>query len=174
MYTIGKLARKFGIARSTLLYYDRKGLLHPRSHAKGEYRLYSEEEAARLERIRQYRDAGLSLSDIRLLLEKHKSEGTREILEERLRELNQEIIDLREQQHVLARLLGHRETAKGKSFTKASWTELLRSAGFSESDMLGWHVRFEKNAPQKHVEFLRKLRIPEAEIDEIRRRIQGK
>jgi DNA-binding transcriptional MerR regulator len=156
-----------------LLYYDRKGLLRPRSHTKGEYRLYSEEEAARLERIRQYRDAGLSLSDIRLLLEKHKSEGTREILEERLRELNQEIIDLREQQHVLARLLGCRAAARENRLTKASWSELLLSAGFSPSDMLGWHARFEKNAPQKHLEFLRKLRIPEAEIEELRRQVRG-
>lgn len=174
MYTIGKLARKFGIARSTLLYYDRKGLLRPRSHAKGEYRHYSEEEAARLERIRQYRDAGLSLSEILALLDNPKSVGIREILEGRLMELNREITDLREQQHVLARLLGRNATSRGKTLTKETWTEMLQAAGFSQSDMIDWHARFEKNSPRKHEEFLRKLQIPEEEIKEIRRNIRMK
>ena len=29
MLTVGVLARRFGLARSTLLYYDRSGLLRP-------------------------------------------------------------------------------------------------------------------------------------------------
>ena len=51
MYTIGKLAKKFDLSRSTLLYYDSIGLLKPSSRTESEYRQYSEDDAARLEQI---------------------------------------------------------------------------------------------------------------------------
>jgi SAM-dependent methyltransferase len=40
-FTIGALARRFSLARSTLLYYDRIGLLCPRGRSQGNDRLYS-------------------------------------------------------------------------------------------------------------------------------------
>jgi MerR family transcriptional regulator, thiopeptide resistance regulator len=169
MYTIGKLARKFGLSRSALLYYDRAGLLRPRGHAKGEYRLYDEEDAARLERIRQYREAGLSVNSIRDLLSTGRGE-MRDILEKRLRELNGEILNLREQQHLLAQLLGSGRLASSRTtLTKNSWMELLKSAGFTGKDMDEWHARFEQTAPEKHEAFLRRLRLSKNEIKEIRK-----
>lgn len=41
MVTVGVLARRFGLARSTLLYYDRLGLLRPSSRSRAGYRSYS-------------------------------------------------------------------------------------------------------------------------------------
>ncbi|MCA9522798.1 MAG: MerR family transcriptional regulator [Myxococcales bacterium] len=58
-YTISALARSVGLARSTLLYYDRIGLLSPSSRSSASYRLYDEEARERLEAIRTYRAVGL-------------------------------------------------------------------------------------------------------------------
>ncbi len=40
MITIGRLARRFGLSRSTLLYYDSIGLLSPSTRSAKDYRLY--------------------------------------------------------------------------------------------------------------------------------------
>lgn len=169
MYTIGKLAEKFGLSRSTLLYYDRVGLLRPRGHFKGAYRQYSEDDATRLESIRQYREAGLSVTAISDLLDSDKRGEMRKILESRLCELNDEILNLREQQHLLATLLGRNETAKASdTLSKKSWATLLASAGFDGAAMDEWHARFEQTAPEKHEQFLRRLRISKDEIKAIR------
>jgi hypothetical protein len=49
--TIGQLARKHGLSRSTLLYYDRIGLLSPTSRSAAGYRRYGPTEVDRLTRI---------------------------------------------------------------------------------------------------------------------------
>ena len=93
MTTVGRLARSFGLSRSTLLYYDSIGLLEPSGRSAKGYRLYTEEDAQRLEQICRYRKTGVSLQEIKHLLE---APGSRlaEILERRLDDLNGEIHDL--------------------------------------------------------------------------------
>jgi DNA-binding transcriptional MerR regulator len=54
VYTIGRIARIFGLSRSTLLYYDSIGLLTPTGRSDAGYRLYSEDDRKRLERINDY------------------------------------------------------------------------------------------------------------------------
>ena len=48
------------------------------------------------------------------------------------------------------------------------WVSLLAASGFSSDDMLGWHARFERSAPQKHREFLEFLCFSETEMRRIR------
>ena len=169
MYTVGRLARRHGLSRSTLLYYDRIGLLRPSGHAKGEYRRYSPEDDARLARICEYRRAGISLAGIGRMLDEHADSGVAEALENRLVELNRELDGLREQQRLVAGLLGRADLLAGTGpMDKATWVSLLSSAGFTEQDMRDWHVRFERSAPDKHEQFLRALRIPAPEISAIR------
>ena len=64
MITVGRLAKRFGLSRSTLLYYDSIGLLRPTGRSAKGYRLYSEDDAARLEKICLYRQTGLSLDEV--------------------------------------------------------------------------------------------------------------
>jgi len=97
VYTVGVLARAAGLARSTLLYYDRIGLLPPSRRSTAGYRLYGEDARARLETIRTYRSVGLGLREIRALLDS-RGGRTAAILTERLDRLNHEIAGLREQQ----------------------------------------------------------------------------
>ena len=51
MMTIGKLSKVFGFSRSTLLYYDKIGLIRPSARSKSGYRLYNDKDVSRLEQI---------------------------------------------------------------------------------------------------------------------------
>jgi DNA-binding transcriptional MerR regulator/SAM-dependent methyltransferase len=169
MYTVGRLAKRHGLSRSTLLYYDRIGLLRPSGHAKGEYRRYSAQDDRRLARICEYRRAGIGLAEIGRMLDEPAGSGVAGALENRLAELNREMEGLREQQRLVAGLLGRSDLLAGAGpMDKGTWVSLLSAAGFSEADMRNWHVRFERSAPEKHELFLRALRIPEGEISAIR------
>jgi DNA-binding transcriptional MerR regulator len=168
LYTIGKLAKKFRVSRSTLLYYDSIGLLKPSSRTNGDYRLYSEDDAGRLEQIRTYRQAGLPLQDIRRIMDSPETALTA-VLEKRLEDLNEDIKRLRMQQHFIIGLLKNtglfdRITAMNKE----TWVSLLAASGFSEEDMFRWHIEFERLSPEKHLRFLEFLCIPEDEIQAIR------
>lgn len=177
MYTVGRLAKRFGLSRSTLLYYDKIGLLCPSGHTPGEYRRYSEYDARRLQRICMFRDAGLSLSDISRALSATNttpptgdSHSLAAILEARLVELHHEIALLRNQQTIITGLLGLDTPDTHTPVTKELWTALLAKAGFTENDMLRWHAQFEHTAPEKHAQFLQLLGIAESEIAVIRSR----
>ncbi len=166
--TIGKLAAKFGISRTTLLYYDRIGLLKPSGRSLAGYRLYNKTDVERLEQIRIYRSAGLSLSEIREALATAKSESLN-ILENRLKQLNRDIQALRRQQQEILRLIKKQDAWREvRHMTKEHWTDILRAAGFSEADMHRWHMEFERLAPESHQDFLESLNIPEDEIRAIR------
>lgn len=168
MLTITALARRFGLARSTLMHYDQVGLLRPaRRSAKG-YRHYGEDEARRLEEICTYRRAGLSLEAIARILGAGELPAAR-ALEQRLSELDAEMAALRAQQRVVADLLARPDLLpKDIPLDKATWVDLLRASGLSDADMDRWHATFERTAPDKHQRFLEALGIPEADIRRIR------
>ncbi len=70
MLTVSRLAKKLGLSRTTILYYEKQGLLKPSLIAENGYRWYGESEIERLEKHQSpNRSYGLSISDIRLLLE---------------------------------------------------------------------------------------------------------
>ncbi|MBI4963350.1 MAG: MerR family transcriptional regulator [Desulfomonile tiedjei] len=168
MYTIGKLARKFGLSRSTLLYYDSIGLLKPSSRTEGAYRQYSASDVARLEQICTYRKAGLALKEISNILDS-PDHGFAQTLEQRLDELNDEIQHLRDQQRFILGLLKNRALFDRIGvMNAATWTSLLSACGFSEEDMIRWHVEFERSAPEKHRQFMEFLCIPDSQIETIR------
>ena len=98
--SIGKLARAFGLSRSTLLYYDSIGLLKPSGRSESRYRQYSEEDKNRLEQICTYRQMGVSLEEIKQLLEMPESRAEA-ILEEHLVRLSAQIRLLRKQQQAI-------------------------------------------------------------------------
>lgn len=168
MLTVGRLARKFGLSRSTLLYYDAIGLLSPGGHEKGEYRRYGLREEERLEQICRYRRAGIPLLEIKTILESPES-GIREMLERRFSDLNREIRDLLDQQRLIAGMLQNPMILQhAGEMNRELWVDLLAHSGFSEEDMHAWHGSFERNDPERHRLFLQHLRIPEEEIELIR------
>jgi MerR family transcriptional regulator, thiopeptide resistance regulator len=169
-YTVGVLARSVGLARSTLLYYDRIGLLSATRRSAGRYRLYGDEARARLEAICTYRRVGLGLREIRGLLNARDGQ-TAAILTARLARLNEDIARLREQQRVIVKLLKNRTLLNGtRALDKRRWVQILSAAGLHESDMGRWHVEFEALAPEAHQDFLESLGISRAEVTSIRER----
>jgi DNA-binding transcriptional MerR regulator len=168
VYTVGVLARSMGLARSTLLYYDRIGLLRPLRRSATRYRLYGEEARDRLEAIRTYRALGLGLAEIGKLLDGGGGKVAA-TLTARLAQLNDEIVRLREQQRVIVRLLGSRALLrKARSLDKRKWVEILAAAGLDEDGMHRWHIEFERLAPESHQDFLEALGISPFEITRIR------
>ena len=173
MYTVGQLGKRFQLSRSTLLYYDSIGLLSPSARNAANYRLYSEADVQRMERIRVYRDAGLALETIADLLQTEAAAAPA-VLERHLQQVNREIARLRQQQRIIVKLLGDASKLRSsRAIDKAQWTALLVSTGLSDEDMWRWHVEFEKMSPEGHQDFLESLGIGEAEIVEIWRRSAG-
>ena len=87
MRTIGQVAAEAGVSVRTLRHWERVGLVPaPHRHGNG-YRAYDEAQVARVRAVVAWRELGLSLEDIRLLLE---SGATTEVLEEQLRHLDSE------------------------------------------------------------------------------------
>lgn len=170
MLTITALARRFGLARSTLLHYDHLGLLRAPERSLAGYRRYGPPEIQRLEAICAYRRAGLSLHAIARILDGPPGRLT-QALEERLGELDREMAALRQQQEVLAGLLERPGLAGGdQPLDKATWTGLLRASGMSDAAMDQWHRTFEAQAPERHQRFLEVLGLGPDEIAGLRRR----
>ena len=176
MLSIGQLARRFGLSRSALLYYDAIGLLSPRARTAAGYRRYSAQDVARLEQIDLYRKAGLPLRRIARVLAGDR--GTLAgALEQRLAELNEQMQALRRQQQLVLALLQERAGRRGaRPLDKQRWVAILRATGMSEEDMQRWHVEFEASAPAAHQDFLESLGLEAEEVDRIRswsRRLRG-
>ncbi|MGI9319493.1 MAG: MerR family transcriptional regulator [bacterium] len=168
MLTIGRLAKRFGLSRSTLLYYDRIGLLSPTGRTPSNYRVYSNSDIERLKRIDTFRQAGVPLREIRKLLE-NDSEGLRATLEMRLGTINDSITALRDQQRLIAALLqDHTVLSLAGSLDKQGWVAVLRASGMSDEDMNHWHAQFERLNPEAHREFLLSLGIEPKEVEQIR------
>jgi DNA-binding transcriptional MerR regulator len=169
MYTIGRMARRANLSRSTLLYYDRIGLLRPSGRSSAGYRLYNDEDMRRLEKINFYRRTGASLEEIRRMLAASAS-ALRSLLEKRMKDLQEQIACLREQQAVIVKLLKcDHLPSRLKGIDKQKWVALLRAAGLDEPGMVRWHVEFERLSPQGHHDFLASLGIIAEEIQAIRK-----
>jgi DNA-binding transcriptional MerR regulator len=167
---ISQLAGRHGLSRSTLLYYDRIGLLTPSGRSAAGYREYSEADEGRLVLICTYRRAGLSLKDIARVLDA-PSGRIADALHARLDELDKELESLREQQRMIAKLLGSGDLPVGDAvMDKETWVSLLVASGYDEDAMEAWHADFERTSPEKHERFLRFLGIDEDEVQAIRAR----
>ena len=96
---IGELAEATGTTTKTLRFYEDSGLLPPPERTVNGYRDYDQEAIARLDFIRRGRAAGLTLAQIREVLD-IRDTGTapchhvKELLDIRLTVLDQQITDL--------------------------------------------------------------------------------
>ena len=171
-YTISQLAKRHHLSRSTLLYYERIGLLHAQRAANG-YRNYGPADEQRLERVCRYREAGLPLEEIQTLIDEPHAPA-QDLLEKRLHQINDEIVRLRQQQHEITRLLAAMAHQPSIAVvTKNQWVEMLAAAGMDETAMQRWHAAFEHRSPQAHEDFLRSLGLDAQEVAGIRRHAQS-
>ena len=66
--TIGRLAKKVGIGIETVRFYERQGLIEPPTRTDSNYRIYPEEEVARLRFIKRAKNLGFTLNEIKELM----------------------------------------------------------------------------------------------------------
>lgn len=167
MWTVTKFARRAGLSRTALLYYESIGLMRKPERSQGNYRCYGERDLKRLLEIRAYRDVGLGLADIRSILDRPVGDAAA-VLQRRLMELDGEVRTLREHQAAILKLLSHGGLRRRKMITKEKWVSIMKACGLSDEQMHRWHAEFERSAPEEHQEFLEFLHIPPAEIKGIR------
>lgn len=73
---IGELAKRGGVSHRTIHYYEEEGLLSPTERAAGGHRYYDGEALARLHKIKQLQEVGLSLDEIRDVIDLYFEEPT--------------------------------------------------------------------------------------------------
>ncbi len=80
MQKLGKLA---GISTRTLRYYDEIGILKPARINSSGYRIYGQEEVDKLQQILFYRELGVSLTDIKNIINESSFDGFNALIEHR-------------------------------------------------------------------------------------------
>ena len=168
MWTIGQVAKKYSLSRSTLIYYDNIGVLSPSGRSESNYRLYSRGDLKKMDRIMLFRSTGLPLESITSLIAKEDSE-LHSSLEHRLFSINNEIQGLKNQQKVILKILENEISEKNsRVISKEIWISILKAAGLNEEGMRNWHVEFEAASPEGHRDFLESIGIEKEEIVLIR------
>lgn len=111
---IGMVAKAVGTTTKTLRFYEEQGLLPPAARTPAGYRDYAPETVARVAFIHRGQAAGLTLAQVRQILEirdrGHAPCGhVRDLLDERLAEIDQQLAQLLTLRDTLA---GLREEAE--------------------------------------------------------------
>jgi MerR family transcriptional regulator, thiopeptide resistance regulator len=173
-WTISRLAKAFSLSRSTLLYYDRIGLLSASSRTTAGYRLYDSGTAERLRRICALRETGVPLEDIHAILE-NPEDGILAILGRRLEGIGAEMSRLRIQQRAVTALLAPRDGTPVHSILcdRNLLQENLRRAGVDDRQMRTFHSVFETSSPQAHADFLQFLGFSAEEASTLRSKVRN-
>jgi MerR family transcriptional regulator, copper efflux regulator len=99
---IGELARRADISHRTIHYYEEEGLLAPTERATGGHRYYNQEALARLHKIKQLQQLGLSLEEIRGVIDLYFDEPSGVMGKQQVLKILRE--QLAETEHKLAEL----------------------------------------------------------------------
>jgi DNA-binding transcriptional MerR regulator/ubiquinone/menaquinone biosynthesis C-methylase UbiE len=152
MYRISDMCEKLSLARSTLLYYERIGLVRPSRDPGNGYRLFSEQDFNQLILVRQLQKAGLSLQECKSFL---AGQVDAELLEHRLFKLEQELREMETAREVLSALYGK---VTGRSIESGPFSQRLNE----------WHIKFDKQSSAAHIQWLQQLGFSEKEALHIR------
>ena len=110
-YRIGEIASASGVSVDTLRFYEREKLLPPAVRSTGGARRYAGEIVKRVTFIKQAQAVGLTLKDIRVLVDVRERptsaacRRTRAILADRIQELQHRMREIQEFQTVLSQHL---------------------------------------------------------------------
>lgn len=96
--TIKEAAEYVGITSDNIRFYEKEGLIKPERTLKNNYRNYSEEDVETLRKIKILRMIGITVADIKKLLE--NQEAFIEVIEKRRCEIKETTKDLREMDQV--------------------------------------------------------------------------
>jgi len=113
---IGELAAAAGTTTKTLRFYEESGLLPPTERAANGYRDYGPEALSRLDFVHRGRAAGLTLAQIREVIEIRDTgdapcHHVHHLLTERLADIDRQLADLQALRATLSRQRDDTETA---------------------------------------------------------------
>lgn len=95
LYQIGEISKLCNIPIKTLRYYDEINLLKPKKIDEfSSYRYYSNDQLVLILAIKQFKEAGFSLKEIKQLLGREDLEYNRRKIEEKYKEIDDKINDL--------------------------------------------------------------------------------
>ena len=103
LYSVKDICNRYNITRKALFYYDKTCLLKPAERkGKQSFKYYDDASLERLERIRTFREAGLSIDTIKSIIDNDNPDDVRSCLmeelkhkEENLKASKEEIIKLK-------------------------------------------------------------------------------
>lgn len=82
LYTIGELAKAYGIHPQTLRYFDKQDLINPARAGEGERRKYSFYELYRIALRKQYKNMGISVKETQNIFHNYSLEKYAKIIDE--------------------------------------------------------------------------------------------
>ena len=136
MYLIGQLAKHCGVSSDTLRFYEKNGLLVPAGRSEGGYRLYSEGDLSRIHFILRAKAIGLSLDEIRELLDirleasQHSCAEVKAITQAKLAEVDRKMAELARIRNALKKL---NDACCGHVDDDASHCSILEALGDEET-----------------------------------------
>lgn len=105
LYSVSDICFLTGITRKTLFYYDKNGLLRPTDRqGVQKHKMYNEKQLERLKEILKYRHAGLSVSEVKSLLDDPEVDRYA-VFTKALKRLSQEFEEKKEQIEALKALM---------------------------------------------------------------------
>lgn len=109
-HTIGDAAKAIGVSTKAIRIWEAKGLLPPAERTDAGYRLFSEHDITILRFIWRARTLGLTLSEIKDILDLHRHgnppcEQVTALLDKHIRDIDRAIADLRALRATLANAL---------------------------------------------------------------------
>jgi len=172
--SVGKVSKMFGISRTTLLYYDKIGLLSPTERSASGYRLYSQSDITRLKQIFILKNAGMPLNQISNLIANEEQVVFGKLMK-RLGEFNLEIEKLKNQQNQIINILD--KMFISKNIRNEDLNTIRKIISYAEIDFDKrelWHAEFEKQSPEQHEYFLAMLGLNDDEIKALKKGISKK
>ncbi|ENH4363606.1 Zn(2+)-responsive transcriptional regulator [Vibrio fluvialis] len=119
MFQIGELAKRCGVSTDTLRFYEKNALISPAGRSDSDYRLYDEENQKQVSFILKAKELGLSLEEIKELLEirleatEHSCAEVKSITSAKLALIDEKIAELTRIRSALKKIndacCGHRD-----------------------------------------------------------------
>ncbi|SNB54415.1 DNA-binding transcriptional regulator, MerR family [Marinobacter sp. es.042] len=152
MYRISELAAQLSLTRSTLLYYEKKGLISSKRQSNG-YRFYGEKDLQRLRLLQQLQAGGLSLQECKDCL---NGKLDRNMLQRRVVQLNAEIEAKQRASRLLTALLGNDSLRSWHEITDRlapdAHLDWLKQQGFNEQQAL--HLKWLSKDMNQHDQYM--------------------
>jgi DNA-binding transcriptional MerR regulator len=110
MMHIGEVARSVGVRASAIRYYEAQGIIRPAARSLNGYRFYRDEAVNLLAFVKRAQSLGLTLKEIRSLLElscndRRRCGHVKQLAREHLHQIDRTIAELQQLQEELRALL---------------------------------------------------------------------